>query len=49
MQLYSFYDNKEFLKDYGNIVNVYAYENIEDWNKKYSAADNEAFSSGGRS
>jgi hypothetical protein len=46
MQLYSFYDNKEFLKDYGNIANVYAYENIEDWNEKYSAAaDNEAFSS----
>ncbi len=46
MQLYSFYDNKEFLKDYGNIVNVYAYESIEEWNERYSAAaDIEAFSS----
>ena len=46
MQLYSFYDNKEFLKDYGNIANVYAYESIEEWNERYSAAaDIEAFSS----
>ncbi len=46
MQLYSFYDNKEFLKDYGNIANVYVYESIEEWDERYSAAvDNEAFSS----
>jgi hypothetical protein len=46
MQLYSFYDNKEFLKDYGNIYNVYAYDDIKDWNERYSAqVDNEAYSS----
>ena len=38
MQLYSFYDNKEFLKDYGNIANVYVYESIEEWDERYSAA-----------
>ena len=46
MQLYSFYDNKEFLKDYGNITNVYEYGGVEDWWEKYSpAVDNEAYSS----
>ena len=46
MQLYSFYDNKEFLKDYGNITNLYTYEDAEDWWEKYSpAVDIEAYSS----
>jgi hypothetical protein len=46
MQLYSFYDNKEFLRDYGNITNVYVYEDAEDWWRKYSPqADGDAFAS----
>ena len=46
MQLYSFYDNKEFLKDYGKITNVYTYQDAEDWWEKYSpAVDIEAYSS----
>jgi len=46
MQLYSFYDNKEFLKDYCNIVNVYVYEDTEDFQRKYGPiADVDAFSS----
>ena len=46
MQLYSFYDNKEFLKDYGNINTVYVYDDVEDWWERYSPqADVEAYSS----
>jgi hypothetical protein len=46
MQLYSFYDNKEFLKDYGNINTAYAYDDVEDWWKRYSPqADVGAYSS----
>jgi len=46
MQLYSFYDNKEFLKDYGNIGEVYQCKGIEDWQKRLSAsADIDAYSS----
>ena len=30
MQLYSFYDNKEFLKDYGNINMNYKFKDAED-------------------
>ncbi len=45
MQLYSFYDNKEFLKDYGNITNNYKFKDTEDWWNKYSAKhDIEAYS-----
>ena len=46
MQLYSFYDNKEFLKDYGNINTTYVYDDVEDWWKRYSPqANGEAYSS----
>jgi len=46
MQLYSFYDNKEFLKDYCNIVNVYVFDDTEDFLRRYGPlVDNEAFSS----
>ncbi len=45
MQLYSFYDNKEFLKDYGNISQVFVYNDVEDWWEKYSPQANiEAYS-----
>ncbi len=40
MQLYSFYDNKEFLKDYGNISQVFVYNDVEDWWEKYSPQAN---------
>ena len=46
MQLYSFYDNKEFIKDYGNVTNTYAYDNIEEWWDNYSPkGDIEVYSS----
>jgi hypothetical protein len=35
MQLYSFYDNKEFLKDYGNIAMNYTFKDAEEWWNKY--------------
>ena len=45
MQLYSFYDNKEFLKDYGNITTNYKFKDAEDWWNKYSPEhDIEAYS-----
>ena len=45
MQLYSFYDNKEFLKDYGNIGEVYQCKGI-DWQERLSAsADIDAYAS----
>lgn len=36
MQLYSFYDNKEFLKDYGNTTTNLKFKDAEDWWSKYS-------------
>ena len=45
MQLYSFYDNKEFLKDYGNITTNMPFKDAEDWWNKYSPQhDIEAYS-----
>lgn len=35
MQLYALYDNREFFEDYGKICNVYKYEDLADWTKKY--------------
>lgn len=37
IQFYSFYDDKGFLRDYGNIGTVYSYDDIGDWVGKYSA------------
>jgi len=46
MQIYGFYDNKEFLKDYGSISTKYVYKDPKDWWEKYSSeVDIEAFSS----
>ena len=36
MQLYSFYDNKEFIKDYGAIGTIIKFTDAEDWWNKYS-------------
>ena len=45
MQLYSFYDNKEFLKDYGNIGVNMTFTDANDWWSKYSPKhDIEAYS-----
>ena len=46
MQLYSFYDNKEFLKDYGKIGTTIKYLDAEDWWTKYGPEkDIETYSS----
>ena len=40
MQLYSLYDNRDFLEDYGNVAWVFAYKDLSDWMKKYGPKTN---------
>jgi len=40
MQLYSLYDNRDFLEDYGNVAWVFEYKDLSDWMKKYGPRTN---------
>jgi hypothetical protein len=40
MQLYSVYDTRDFLEDYGKVAYLMEYENLADWEKKYGALKN---------
>ena len=40
MQLYSLYDSRDFLEDYGNVAWVFAYKDLSDWMKKYGPKTN---------
>lgn len=40
MQLYSLYDSRDFLEDYGNVAWVFEYKDLSDWMKKYGAKTN---------
>jgi hypothetical protein len=49
MQLFSIYDTREFLEDFGNIAYHYDYKDLEDWENKYGPlADMSKYSSWGR-
>lgn len=37
MQLFSIYDTKDFLEDYGKLSYLYEYEDLSDWQTKYGA------------
>lgn len=40
MQLYSIYDTRDFLEDYGKVSYTMEYSNLADWNKKYGPINN---------
>jgi len=40
MQLYSQYNNKEFMEDYANSAYLAEYEDLEDWTRKYGIYTN---------
>ena len=40
MQLYSLYDTRDFLEDYGNVAYIFEYKDLDDWMKKYHPKTN---------